>query len=410
MRSFIPVFWERLRKLLKLKDLREHLDTIRPFHIRKRAPLSAKVTDEDAVKWNLSEVDGAKYTSTRTFYKSLRAFMGYPLLWGALRGYCRAIDDRPFFLKLRKLSLFLRAKPFRRPAKLGKLGIKEEPGKKRVFAMVDPITQWALYPLHSLLMGFLRKVPQDATFDQEGGVERVRICMEERVRKGQSPSIHSFDLSAATDRLPLLLQELLLDALFPGLGRPWATLLVGRAYYLNGHPIKYNTGQPMGAYSSWAMLAITHHYIVQLAAKRAGFHGWFTDYMVLGDDIVIFNDAVAAEYLKILEELGVAYSPTKSLTSKTGVFEFAKKFVDPKGSLAGLPLAELSASKFSLTVMFETLRRFEGGIRMADALRLMGFGFKVRGKSDFARVSVKRSEVVKDLLFAPGLTRSSKSS
>jgi len=33
---------------------------------------------------------------------------------------------------------------------------------------------------------------------------------------------------------------------------------------------RYAIGQPMGALSSWAMLALTHHLIVQIAAQRVG--------------------------------------------------------------------------------------------------------------------------------------------
>jgi len=40
--------------------------------------------------------------------------------------------------------------------RLGKLGIKEEPGKVRVFAMVDYWTQIVLYPLHSWLFSVLK--------------------------------------------------------------------------------------------------------------------------------------------------------------------------------------------------------------------------------------------------------------
>jgi hypothetical protein len=36
-------------------------------------------------------------------------------------------------------------------------------------------------------------------------------------------------------------------------------------YGIKSGPYRYSVGQPMGAYSSWAMLAITHHYIVQQA-------------------------------------------------------------------------------------------------------------------------------------------------
>lgn len=41
--------------------------------------------------------------------------------------------------------------------RLGKLATKEEAaGKIRVFAMVDPFTQWALYPLHKAIMSTIR--------------------------------------------------------------------------------------------------------------------------------------------------------------------------------------------------------------------------------------------------------------
>jgi hypothetical protein len=37
--------------------------------------------------------------------------------------------------------------------------------------------------------------------------------------------------------------------------------------------VRYEVGQPMGALSSWAMLALTHHFIVQFAARRCGYVG-----------------------------------------------------------------------------------------------------------------------------------------
>lgn len=91
----------------------------------------------------------------------------------------------------------------------------------------------------------------------------------------------------------------------------------------------YAVGQPMGAYSSWAMLAITHHYIVQEAARRAGLlskGGWFDGYELLGDDIVIFNEQVAKHYLEIMTGLGVEINLAKSVISNPGnVVEFAKR-------------------------------------------------------------------------------------
>jgi len=76
----------------------------------------------------------------------------------------------------------------------------------------------------------------------------------------------------------------------------------------------------MGALSSWASLAIFHHFVVQAAAWRAGFPQWklYTNYAILGDDIVIGNDTVMRQYLLILDSLGVKCGLHKSLLSHRG--------------------------------------------------------------------------------------------
>jgi hypothetical protein len=72
------------------------------------------------------------------------------------------------------------------------------------------------------------------------------------------------------------------------------------------------------------MLAMTHHIIVQVAAYKAtGKNFLFYDYCVLGDDIVIANDAVAEKYLEIMTLLDVGISSYKSINSDNFT-EFAK--------------------------------------------------------------------------------------
>jgi hypothetical protein len=91
---------------------------------------------------------------------------------------------------------------------VGQLSIKKEPaGKVRVFAMVDIWTQSVLDPLHRMLFAFLRKVPNDATFDQHASVKR---CMLKAKAANMS---FGYDLSAATDRLPIELQVAVLSAI-----------------------------------------------------------------------------------------------------------------------------------------------------------------------------------------------------
>jgi hypothetical protein len=83
----------------------------------------------------------------------------------------------------------------------------------------------------------------------------------------------------------------------------------------------------MGALSSWGMLAVTHHFLVQCAAQRAGASRpglWFSDYELLGDDINIFNERVAFQYLALMASIGVPINSSKSVVAANASFEFAK--------------------------------------------------------------------------------------
>lgn len=71
-------------------------------------------------------------------------------------------------------------------------------------------------------------------------------------------------------------------------------------------------GQPLGYYSSWGLFSLSHHILVWVAAKKATlFRRKFTDYALLGDDIVIADQKVAEEYRKIMDYLGVEISIQK---------------------------------------------------------------------------------------------------
>ena len=91
----------------------------------------------------------------------------------------------------------------------------------------------------------------------------------------------------------------------------------------------------MGALSSWGMLALTHHVLVRVAARRVGFTN-FTHYALLGDDIVIANKAVAMSYLSLMvDTLGVEINLSKSLISSDS-FEFAKRLVTKEGEVSAV--------------------------------------------------------------------------
>jgi len=87
--------------------------------------------------------------------------------------------------------------------------------------------------------------------------------------------------------------------------------------------VKYAVGQPMGAYSSFAMLALTHHVIVHIAALRTSVHPKRLIYMVLGDDGAMANSKVANAYKCVFSELGLEINPLKGFEGT--VLEFAKQ-------------------------------------------------------------------------------------
>lgn len=80
------------------------------------------------------------------------------------------------------------------------------------------------------------------------------------------------------------------------------------------------------------MLALTHHLIVQLAARlsgkttlKSGRFAWYSNYELLGDDIVIFDKIVAKTYLALMSDLGLSINLSKSVVCENGLtFEFAK--------------------------------------------------------------------------------------
>jgi len=157
---------------------------------------------------------------------------------------------------------------------IGQLAFKEEAaGKLRVFALVDSWTQTILSPLHLAMFQILKGLPNDGTFDQDASFRR---CQDKAAQFGVA---FGYDLSSATDRLPMDLQVSLLSSLTGSqtLAECWRDILVARDYVIleNRYDIapgavRYAVGQPMGALSSWASLALTHHMVVQYASCLIG--------------------------------------------------------------------------------------------------------------------------------------------
>jgi hypothetical protein len=224
----------------------------------------------------------------------------------------------------------------------------EAAGKVRVIAIVDYWTNAVLKPVHDWIFSILRVLPSDATFDQEGIVRNFAT-------RGYK-EVYSYDLKNATDLIPLALYRLLFSWVFPQrIVDLWLDLLVNREFVIPAstmraypdHPerVAYNCGQPMGALTSWASMALVHHCLVLFAAYDSGVTDKsnilsFDEYMVLGDDVVIANKTVAIAYKDICVALGIPISIAKSYISGNGMFNFANQTFVGNNNWSPLSLRE----------------------------------------------------------------------
>jgi hypothetical protein len=348
-------------------------------------------------------------------------------LWPLLQEWLTLTEDRAItrLLELsRKVYDSLLSKPpgtlfefpgFGRLQGLGKLSFKPEPaGKTRTFAMVDGITQMIMKPVHDGLFRLLRVIEQDGTFDQMAPAK----CLVARGLR----NFWSFDLSSATDRFPLLLQHSVLGLILGHrLAGLWMRLLTDRPFIVPSktdrkiRPFKvprgglawYLAGQPMGALTSWAAFSLTHHIVVQWAAYKAfGVIHWFTDYALLGDDIVIANAKVAEEYLLILRAIGVEVGLAKSMISRNGSFEFAKRTFICGQDASHLSLLAIGVAKADHSVLEQLLTRLDRHLSVGEALRIgakvLGYGYRTVARLPAVLQTRSRLQGMAILLTRPG--------
>jgi len=366
--EFIAEFWKRLRKLggnLKPNfTVKDHFYTTKagPNH-----PNSVLGSGIDAYAWTLQP---------RNLIRGWMALTGQHDLHRNFRIVSKMVP-------LLQATGFTASKPIYRadgtikkwvPVALDKLvlgrlhALYEAAGKVRVVAIVDYWTQLVLKPVHDWMFSLLELIPSDATFDQEGKVK-------EFANRGYK-EIYSLDLKAATDTIPFGLYTMLFK---PIMGTDmvglWKDILIDRDFLkpseLRTDPdcyvpptrlhaivhlglnagfksdlwvdefVRYTCGQPMGALSSWSSMALCHHLLVQYSAWICGYReGWFLDYLVLGDDVVIANANVAYAYQHLLASFGIKVGLAKSFISETGMFNFANQSYVLNENISPLSLKE----------------------------------------------------------------------
>jgi len=310
-----------------------------PFVLKKPSILMGNKSSPNSYKSGLASVlDAFAFLHEPKLYWALIKFNGTRGIWVSILLTYILINLGWIYI----ISLYLGFKK----SEMGSLSVVyDQAGKARVVAITNWWVQISLKPLHDHLFKLLSNIPYDGTFDQlapfdlilnnvnsvmqlnKGNLNNKSSLDQESIESNISKDItlHGFDLSAATDRLPLTLQIQILNILSEGLGDKWRDLL-DISWLFDKLHYKYTVGQPMGAYSSWGMLAFTHHCIVQYAYKLVypKSKAIFKDYAILGDDVMIKNKLVANSYLKIMTDLGLEISSQKSIISD--IFsEFAKK-------------------------------------------------------------------------------------
>jgi hypothetical protein len=104
--------------------------------------------------------------------------------------------------------------------------------------------------------------------------------------------------------------------------------------------ISYAVGNPMGFYSSWASFAVAHHFVIYYVCRKLGKPWRKARYALLGDDIVIKDDAIAKMYIEVMRILGVEVSELKTHSSPH-FFEFAKRLFYKDIEVSPFPISAL---------------------------------------------------------------------
>lgn len=253
--------------------------------------------------------------------------------------------------------------------------INDPEAKVRVVGCYDYISQLALTPYSDWAFNSLRNnFPKDRTFTQDPVI----------TDKEELESYHSLDLSAATDRFPIDLQvQLLAEIAGPAFASYWKNLMIAEPFVhqsfkgpkrsLKTELIKYEVGQPMGARSSWATFTLSHHLVVQYAAYQHDLYP-FDKYILLGDDVVIYNDIVAKEYTSIIEKLGVEISKPKSHVS-IDTYEFAKRWFNKGIEISPVPIngfvSNYTNPKLLYSQLLELIYKGRGPRSIVDSTRIM---------------------------------------
>jgi hypothetical protein len=210
-----------------------------------------------------------------------------------------------------------------------------EPGLKiRCFANPNKVMQRALEPLKEGLLSVVKGLPWDCTNDQR----KADQVISQSLASGKI--VYSIDLSSATDRFPYWFQKLCLESVMTlnsnsdiqeqrqVASKFLLDYIVEMGYFQTSIGLKtWRVGQPLGLDPSFPLFTLSHGILLLLLNRGA----WNKQFYVVGDDVVIFNRALADSYRKLLTSWGIPVSEGKTFSSNR-LAQFAGVTYTPYGS------------------------------------------------------------------------------
>jgi hypothetical protein len=218
--------------------------------------------------------------------------------------------------------------------------LQEQGGKLRSVASPHLVHQLALKPFGDAVYSRIQTLPWDCTFDQS----KPFSLLQQHLLNGNT--IHSIDLSSATDYFPLEIQMTVLRAFFGNLSDLRLFEDISRSKWRTSETsvpdfLRWKRGQPLGLYPSFGVFTLTHGILL-----------WYLNgcqhnnsFYVVGDDVVILDKDLYIKYIKLLELMNCPYSREKSISS-ANICEFAGKIVTSTTVLPQYKWREISNDNF----------------------------------------------------------------
>lgn len=260
----------------------------------------------------------------------------------------------------------------------GEVHFIQEPGYKlRAVASPYRIHQLALQPLGQSLGRIVESLPWDCTFDQA----KSYPIIQDKLKSGCK--IYSVDLSNATDFFPLELQMWVMRTIFGDIPDLKLFQDISRMCWKSQYgDIQWKRGQPLGLFPSFFAFTLTHGLVLRMLSQQRD-----NEFLIVGDDVVIFSDQLYKDYIEFLDKTSCPYSLEKSIAS-ADLAEFAGKVVTPNTVIPQLKWRKMSNDSF------------------LDLARLLG----PRSRSLMTKRQQRVFDAVKHLLPPIGLNMSTKGS